>query len=81
MRLEPRHVDYRAGTCYVHGRYKGKKAIPPRTVPVTADGAGGAAGILFAHGASGPAFSLSSMWKTFRLAVETASRSTSAKSS
>ena len=67
-RLEPRHVKYREQECYIAGRFKGKKAIAPRWVPITARGAE-ALRAFFAHGASGPAWSQSSVWKTYRLAV------------
>jgi integrase len=70
-RLEPRHVKYRERECYIAGRFKGKKSIAPRWVPITTRGAD-ALRAFFAHGASGPSWSTSSTWKTYRLAVAAA---------
>lgn len=70
-RLAPRDVDYQAETVYVAGRFKGKKAVAPRTVPVT-PAALEALRAFFALGASGPAWGSASLWQYFRRAVEKA---------
>ena len=46
-RLEPRHVDYRAGTVLCRtGASRARRRSPPRTVPVTGRRPGGAARVL-----------------------------------